>query len=401
MMRANKHYDQNQVVAKNWMEAFQQLASLMDRDTAKTKLIFIDELPWMDKRQSGLITALDYFWNAWASSRTDVKLVVCGSSASWMIKNLLNNKKGLYNRVTNRIKLQPFTLSETQEFLIAIKAKYNKPQIIELFMALGGIPYHLTFVKPKLSVTQNINALFFEDNAKFRDEYELIFASLFNNYQRHIAVVNALATKKKGLFKAEIVKATKIADGGSLTTILNELEASDFIRKYRMPGKTVRSIMYQLNDNFILFYTNFLLKKAVSDNKFWINTLGKPSYNAWAGLAFEMVCLQHTDQIKNALGIGGIQTNMYAWSNGKSQIDLILDRSDNVINLIEIKYADNEYTISKSYEKNLMNKVSEFKEYYKTKKAIWMVLLSTYGLASMANAGLIHTSITADVLFEK
>jgi AAA+ ATPase superfamily predicted ATPase len=140
MMRANKHYDQNQVVAKNWMEAFQQLASLMDRDTAKTKLIFIDELPWMDKRQSGLITALDYFWNAWASSRTDVKLIVCGSSASWMIKNLLNNKKGLYNRVTNRIKLQPFTLSETQEFLIAIKAKYNKPQIIELFMALGAYP---------------------------------------------------------------------------------------------------------------------------------------------------------------------------------------------------------------------------------------------------------------------
>lgn len=399
VLRAHPNYVA-QPGATTWMEAFSQLTEVLDTDTSKIKLVFIDELPWMDTRGSGLLAALDFFWNAWASSRTDIKLIVCGSSASWMIKKILKNKGGLYNRVTNKMKLSPFTLSETEEYLKHLSAKYSRYQIVQLYMALGGIPYYLSFVKPEWSVAQNINTLFFVSDAKFKDEYELVFASLFNNYQRHITVVEALTKKKKGLHKTEIVKETGISDGGSLTTILNELEASDFIRKYAMPGKKVRSAIYQLTDNFVLFYSNFLLKKVVNDENYWMNTIGRPEYNAWSGLAFEMVCLQHTVAIKKGLGIQGIRTNAYAWSNGNAQIDLILDRSDDVINLIEIKFADTEFSVSKDYEKKLLNKLAQFKDTYKTKKAIWMVLMTTYGLLNNTNAEIFNKSLKMDVLFD-
>lgn len=387
--------------ATSWMEAFQHLTTILGADTAKIKLIFIDELPWMDTRGSKLLMALDYFWNSWASARSDIKLLVCGSSASWMIKKLMNNTGGLYNRVTNRMQLKPFTLGETEEYLKQLKAKYSRYQIVELYMALGGIPYYLSFVRPEWSVAQNINALFFTENAKFKNEFNLIFESLFSNHERHIAIVKALTKKKKGLLKAEIVKDTKIPDGGSLTNILRELEASDFIRKYTMPGKRVRNAIYQLTDNFILFYSNFLLKKISNDQNYWINTMGKPAYNAWAGLAFEMVCLQHTNEIKKGLGIDGVYTDTYAWTNGKAQVDLIFDRSDDVINLMEIKFSSTEYTVTDKYLKNLRNKVSEFQNSYHTKKAIWVVMMTTFGLSNKGYGSEIHTSMTMDILFQK
>lgn len=212
-------------------------------------------------------------------------------------------------------------------------------------------------------------------------------------------IVDALVKKKKGMNKAEIVKITGISDGGSLTTILNELEASEFIRIFNMPGKTLRNKLYQLTDQFILFYNNFIMKKSGQDENSWINTLNTPSYNAWAGLSFEMVWLQHTTQLKKLLGISGIQTNTYAWSNDKAQIDLIFDRADKIIHLFEIKFSDKPYTITKKYEQDLMKKLNEFQNHNKTTKAIWLSLLTSHGLENMENAGMIHSVVGIDGLF--
>ena len=398
-LRQSPFYEE-QKEATNWMEAFRYLIKLLEATPDEQKVVFIDELPWMDTRDSGLISAIDFFWNSWASARDDIKFIVCGSSASWMIDHLLKNTKGLYNRVTNRIKLKPFTLKETKAYLTAMGGHYDHYQVVELYMALGGIPFYLNLVKARESASQNINRLFFGEQAKLRDEYYLLFASLFKNYQRHVAIINALAQKKKGLFKSEIVKVSKVKDGGTLTTILKELEASDFIRKYNMPGQKVRNIIYQLTDNFTLFHHNFVEKSARTDDNFWINTINTPSYYAWAGNAFEIVCLLHSQEIKKALGIGGVQTATYAWSNTKSQIDLLFDRKDNVINLIEIKFSHQKFTITKDYEAKLRNKVSEFRESYKTNKALWLVMLTTYGLASVTHAGVVHDSLEIEVLFE-
>lgn len=399
VLRQSPFYEE-QKDADNWMDAFRNLITILEANPDEKKVIFIDELPWMDTKDSGLISAIDFFWNSWASGRNDIKFIVCGSSASWMIDNLLKNTKGLYNRVTNRIKLKPFTLKETKEYLIAMGGNYDNYQVVELFMALGGIPFYLNFVKPQESASQNINRLFFSEQAKLRDEYYLLFASLFKNYQKHITIINALAQKKKGLFKSEIIKLSKLKDGGTLTTILKELEASDFIRKYNMPGQKVRNSIYQLTDNFTLFHHNFIEKSNETDHNFWINIINTPQYYAWAGNAFEIVCLLHSQEIKKALGIAGVQSNTYAWSNTKSQIDLIFDRKDQVINLIEIKFSHSKFTITKDYEAKLINKITEFKESYKTNKAIWLVMLTTYGLASVNNTGSVHNSLEMSVLFE-
>jgi len=398
-LRQSPFYEE-QKEANNWMDAFRNLIKVLEANPDEKKVIFIDELPWMDTMDSGLISAIDFFWNSWASARNDIKFIVCGSSASWMIDHLLKNTKGLYNRVTNRIKLKPFTLKETKAYLTAMGGNYDNYQVVELYMALGGIPFYLNLVKPQESASQNINRLFFSEQAKLRDEYYLLFASLFKNYQKHVAIINALAQKKKGLFKSEIVKASKVKDGGTLTTILKELEASDFIRKYNMPKQKVRNIIYQLTDNFTLFHHNFIEKSEETDFNFWINTINTPSYYAWAGNAFEIVCLLHSQEIKKALGIAGVQSNTYAWSNTKSQIDLLFDRKDNVINLIEIKFSHHKFTITKDYEAKLLNKVSEFRESYKTNKALWLVMLTTYGLASVTHAGAVHDSLEMGVLFE-
>ncbi|MDZ7900938.1 MAG: ATP-binding protein [Arcicella sp.] len=398
-LRQSPFYEE-QKDADNWMDAFRNLIKILEVNPEEKKVIFIDELPWMDTKDSGLILAIDFFWNSWASARNDIKFIVCGSSASWMIDNLLKNTKGLYNRVTNRIKLKPFTLKETKEYLMVMGGSYDNYQVVELYMALGGIPFYLNFIKIQESASQNINRLFFSEQAKLRDEYCLLFASLFKNYQKHIAIINALAQKKKGLFKSEIVKLSKLKDGGTLTTILKELEASDFIRKYNMPGQKVRNIIYQLTDNFTLFYQNFIEKSNDTEPNFWLNIINTPQYYAWASNAFEIVCLLHSQEIKKALGIAGIQSNTYAWSNTKSQIDLIFDRKDHVINLIEIKFSHSKFTIAKDYEAKLLNKLSDFKESYKTNKAIWIVMLTTYGLGSVNNTGSIHNSLEMSVLFE-
>jgi len=390
--------------ATEWFTAFRQLIVLLESSKRSKKIVFLDELPWLDTAQSNFISALEHFWNSWASARNDVILIVCGSAAGWMINKLIHNRGGLYNRVTHRIKLEPFTLKECEEFLKYKSGIFDRYQVVQLYMVLGGIPFYLDQVNPAESAAQNINRLFFEKNAVLRAEFDSLYKSLFDNAEKHIAVIEALSKKAKGLTRGELIKEAKLSTGGSVTRILKELEESNFIRKYASYGKKEQNSLYQLSDFYSLFYLRFVKKASVLDENFWINGLDSPEQRAWSGYAFEQVCLAHIREIKQALGISGVQTATSSWvktgAAPNTQIDLVIDRRDQVINICEMKFSINDFSINKKYAEELRNKVGIFKEETKTRKAVFLTMITTFGLNKNSySASLIQNDLTMDVLF--
>lgn len=397
-LRKSIDYEE-QNAPKNWMEAFAHLKRIVELSTEKKKVIFLDEMPWMDTPRSYFLTALESFWNSWASARKDILLVACGSATSWMINKLIRNTGGLHNRVTARMNIQPFQLAEVKAYFESKGAQYDHYQLVQLYMALGGVPFYLDQVNVTESASQNIDRLFFHNNAMMRGEFRLLFDSLFKSSDKHMAIVSALAKAGKGLNQADIKKATGLKSGGSFTNTLLELEESRFIRSYERIDTASKYTLYQLIDNYSLFYHKFLDGKSNRAKNYWINLNHTPQYYNWAGYAFEIVCLQHIDQIKEALGISGVYTETGSWQNNNAQIDLILDRKDQVINLLEMKFSINEYTIDKKYAQVLQNKIGEFTKQYKSQKAVWLVMLTTYGLKESKYNGLVQKSITMDQLF--
>jgi AAA+ ATPase superfamily predicted ATPase len=380
---ANEGFDLA-VAPENWFAAFQALIKLAEADTRPRKVIFFDELPWFDTYSSDFLTALEHFWNSWASFRTDVLLIGCGSAASWMINQLIHNHGGLHNRITERIPLQPFTLAETEEFLRSKGGIYDRYQIAELYMAMGGIPFYLENVQVNRSVAQNIDRMFFSSRGMLRTEYADLYRSLFKRPTRHIAIVEALSLKAKGLSRKDIVASTKLSDGGTLTKTLDELEQSGFIRRYLPFGKNKRDALYQLIDPFTLFFLTFVRDSKAEGDGAWLAQMDIPRWQAWSGYAFEYLCRNHIDSIKKQLSIGGIYTEISAWRSQDSekgaQIDLIIDRKDRVINLCEMKFSTEVFVISKPYAENLRHKISTFRQETGTKKTVFLTLISAHGL---------------------
>jgi uncharacterized protein len=403
LLKYNPHAEGTEP-AKDWFTAFQQLASLLESGRAGKKIIFLDELPWFDTPQSGFISALEHFWNSWASARADIVLIVCGSAAGWMISKLINNKGGLHNRVTNRIRLEPFTLKECAEFLQSRRANFDRYQIIQLYMVMGGIPFYLEQVDGSQSAAQNINRLCFQKDGILRTEFDNLYRSLFENAGKHTAIVEALSKKTKGLTRSELINEVKLPSGGSLTKILSELEESGFIRKYTAYGNTERNSLYQLIDFYSLFYLRFIRKSSILDDNGWINSLDSPAQRAWSGYSFEQICLAHVKQIKQALGISGVQTATSAWvsnSEPRAQIDLLIDRRDHVINVCEMKFSLNAFTIDKKYAEELRNKIGAFTSEVKTRKSIYLTMITTFGLnKNQYSMSLVQNDLTMDVLFE-
>ena len=392
-------------VANDWFQAFQYLISALEsiQEPGK-KIVFLDELPWLDTPHSIFISALEHIWNSWASARSDVILIVCGSAASWMINELINNTGGLYNRVTHQIALEPFTLAECEAFFRAKSPGFDRYQLLQLYMVFGGIPFYLEAIDTGKSATQNINDLCFAPQGRLRREFGRLYASLFKKADKHIAVVEALAQKSKGLQRGELLKAARLPDGGSATAILRELEESNFIRKYQAYGKKKQKAIYQLADFYSFFYLRFLKNRNRLDEDFWIKGVDTPEVRAWSGYAFEQVCLSHLRQIKNALGIGSVQTQSSVWSGSdgteSAQIDLVIDRRDQVVNLCEIKFSIRPFTIDKTYAENLRRKIGIFKASTKTSKAAWLTFITTFGLTTNVHAqSLVRQSLTMDALF--
>jgi uncharacterized protein len=392
-------------IPATWFEAFQQLIEYAENSKEDRKIIFIDELPWIDTAKSNCISALEHFWNHWASARKDIVLIVCGSAASWMLNKLINNKGGLHNRITQQIKLMPFTLKECEQFLAEKKINWNRYQIVEAYMIMGGIPYYWNALEAGKSAAQNIDTLFFSENGLLKNEFQNLYASLFKNPESHLTIVEALGTKAKGLSRDEIIKYTKSSSSGSTTKIIDELEASGFIRKYYSFNKKAKQSIYQLVDLYSLFYLRFFKENKSATENFWINTLDTPAHRTWSGYAFEMVCLLHSYQIKKKLGIQGIQSSESSWrSNNQkkgAQIDLVIDRKDETVTICEMKFSINPFTIDKKYEENLRNKLGAFRSETKTRKAVMLAMITTYGIKqNQYSLGLVQNDLTMDCLFD-
>lgn len=391
---------------RSWLEAFGLLKDLIRESRDKKKVIFIDELSWMDTPGSGLVTALESFWNGWASARKDIVLIVCASTTSWMLNKIVHNKGGLYNRLTKQIALKPFTLGQCEQFLQSKGIELTRHQILEGYMIMGGIPYYWDFFERGKSLSQNVDALFFAENAPLAHEFDYLYASLFKNPKDYLAIVSALGKHKVGMTRGELLKNAGVGDTGAASKKLAELESCGFIRRYRSFNKKSKGSLYQLMDNFTLFYFKFLAD-GPRDDHFWEVTEDTSRRNAWRGLAFERVCLQHVPQIKEALGVRGVLTEVNSWSckadpglgiHG-SQIDLLIVRRDQVINLCEMKYVADTFAITKKVDESLRHKVSDFKALTKTKSAVHVTIVTTYGLARNEYWGRVQQVVTADDLF--
>ena len=396
-------YDQR---PKNWIEAFNLLKEVIINSSEKKKVVFIDELSWMDTPKSRLIVALEHFWNGWASNRDDVILIVCASATSWMLSNIIHNKGGLYNRLTEQIHLDPFSLSECEEYVKSENIVFTRDQILQFFMIFGGIPYYWTFIKKGRSLAQNIDSILFAKDAPLQDEFKYLYASIFRNPTVHLKLISALGKKKAGMTREELIRESGLSNSGDLTLKLEELESCGFIRKYTAFGMKSKNAVYQLIDSFTLFYYRFMEKRP-TDEHFWSSQINTPTVNTWTGLAFERVCLLHVDRIKEKLGISGVHTDINSWyctANPDagilgSQIDLLIVRADRVINMCEMKYSSSEYVITDKTDKSIKRKVHDLITATKTKYAVHPTLITCHGVLNNAYSNDIQAVITLDDLF--
>lgn len=393
----------------NWMEAFQLLIDFLKKkaeQTNKKTVVFFDELPWLASQRSGFLRGLSFFWNSWAVDQ-NIIVVLCGSAASWMIKKVVQHTGGLHNRITRRIYLEPFTLKETEVFLESRNIYFDRYQIVQMYMAMGGIPHYLKEIEHGKSATQNINQICFSKNGLLRDEFLKLYPSLFNNSENHIAIIKALAEKRIGLTRKALTETAKIPEGGTTQRALEELEQSGFISIYQPFGKKKKEKLYRLTDEYSLFYLQFIDGKIFQETEIWDKLTQTQIYKTWSGYAFESTCLKHIENIKKALQIGGVYSEVSSFfKKGTAeasgvQIDLLIDRNDHVINIFEIKFYNVPFVITKEYAQKLRMKMSLFQSFSKTKKQIFLSMITTFGIVQNSHSlGLIHHNLTIDDLFE-
>ena len=398
----------NKKVPKSWLEAFSLLKDLINLSKEKKKIIFIDELSWMDNNKANFIGGLENFYNSFVSLRDDIVLIVCGSSTSWMLNKVIHNKGGLYNRLTEQINLKPFTLKECEEYVYENNLSMSKLEILNAYMIFGGVPFYWKKLDRRYSLSQNIDYLFFNKQGLLKDEYKYLYASIFKKPEGYIKIIETLSKKKSGLTREEIVDIGNINNSGDLSIKLEELEACGFIQSYIPYGNKKKGTVYQLVDFFTIFYFEFLKNKP-SDENYWSNQLNNPKINTWLGYSFERVCFMHTNQIKQALGISGIQTSFNSFRNNENkqlgingcQIDMLIVRKDNVINICEMKYCNTLYSIDKEFNESINNKINSFNIITNNKKySIKPILITTYGLNDNEYRNSITNLVTLQDLFK-
>ena len=399
----------------NWTQAFTLLERFVEqRDDKGVKILFFDELPWFDTGGAKFVSALEHFWNAWACRRRDIKLIVCGSATTWMLDKVLNSRGGLYNRVTHSILLEPFTLLETEQYFKSRGFGYDRNEILECYMAVGGVAHYLSLFENDRSVAQNIDSLCFTRGGDLVYEFNRIFLSLFRKAEKHIAVITALQTKGMGMTREEIMEQAQQVNNGNLTTLLRELEECNFIRSYVPFGKVKKNKLYQLIDPFVLFYFRFMHDHSNLNAGYWLKMQSTQQFKSWCGYAFEIVCLNHLPQLEHALGIDGSINTMCSWNYRPSvtispdadddlkhsaQIDLLVDRSDQTINICEMKYSRDKYHITSEQDNAMARRVRIFRLVTKTRKSLMPVYVTPHGLADNAYARRMARSVTAKDLF--
>lgn len=398
----NKYSGAYYPVVDNWFDAFSQLQHYLERlHEQKTILVFIDELPWLDTPRSKFLRALELFWNEWASSKCNMKFIVCGSATTWMTNKLLGDKGGLHNRVTRPIRLNSFSLAETEEYLLSKGFQVDRLQMLDGYMVLGGTPFYLSMLRPQYSMIQNIDDLFFAEAAPLREEYDFLFRSLFNDSAKYRRIIELLATKVKGMTKQEIITALKIEDNGNLTEVLDNLCKCDFLRRYNAVGKKERDVMYQLVDHYCLFYIRYVKNDRSQDPHRWSHMLNDGSHKAWSGYAFEQVCLRHVRQIKRKLGIENVLSDVGSWQVPGAQVDLVIERGDRIVNLCEMKYSDKPFSVTKSYLGKMEERRELFRTVTKCTKALHLTIVSPFGIKDNAQSKSIQSVVTLNDLYQE
>lgn len=390
---------------KNWTEAFDALQRLLETyNIPGKKVVFFDEMPWMDTPKSDFVSALENFWNGWANMRDDIVLVACGSATSWMVDKLLHNQGGLFNRITQKIYLRPFKLSEMEQYLDEKHFGWNRYQIAQCYMILGGIPFYLTLLNPKLSLLSNIDELFFADaHAMLRTEYNELYSTLFKRPDNYLAVIRMLTERKEGFTRKEISEKTKLG-GAALSKILSDLEQCDFIFSYARHGNAKNNAIYRIKDFYTLFYYKYVNGIDTKDSLRWTHLSSTPQVSSWQGFSFELLCLLHLDEIKKALGIDRILNDASAWRSRQpeqnTQIDLVIERADHNINLCEMKFSSGMYAIDKGYEQKLRERMSIFLAETMTRCSTRITLVTTYGVLQNKHSGIVNDEVLLDDLFE-
>ena len=387
------------LIPENWFAAFDILRSLiLKENTSERIVIFIDEMPWMDNKKSDFVHAFEHFWNGWASGQKNIMLIVCGSAASWITKKIFKHKGGLYNRTTRQIALKPFTLAECGEYYARRGINVNTQDLIESYMIFGGIPYYMRLMEKQYSLAVNVDRLCFGEAAPLCYEFDRLMDTLFTNPEKHLQVLDALHSKKKGLTREAIVNLIDFGNGGNLTRILIELEECGFIRKSKPFGNGKNRALYHLSDQFLAFHLTFI-KNSGSEN-FWSTYIDNAVHRAWSGYAFEQVCFTHINEIKKALGISGVHANVSSWisrGEGKgAQVDIVIDRADRVINLCEIKFVKGPFEIDRAYDLALREKIEIFRKETKSRKAIHLTMITTYGVKPGKYSGLVQSEVNMD-----
>lgn len=388
-----------ETTAEDWYEIFKRLRVVISKSRQRRKVVFLDELPWMDTQKSEFVKALDLFWNEWGSTRNDLLLIVCGSAASWMVKNIIKNRGGLHNRLTCKLRLSPFSLSETRQFLQAKGIDWMDETIAESYMVMGGIPYYLMQLDKSYSLAQNVDRMFFQENALLADEADNLYKSLFKKSENYVRIVEALTDKRSGLTRAEIVEVTKLSNGGGLTRMLKELTECGFIRVYEPLFK--RDKIYQLCDFYTLFYYMFVKKHKGYDENMWMHIQGKAVYNTWLGLSFERLCFAHASQIRRSLRLDSIATKTYSLYTEKAQMDMVIERADGIVNLCEMKYTQQPYALDKEEAEKISRRMDPLRMLNRKRHNVQCILVTKQEARRNGHYNsMINNNITLEDLFE-
>jgi len=394
------HSGKSNEIPTSWLQAFEQLKAWLSKTKAKGKrVLFFDEFPWLAGRRSGFLSAFEAFWNTFASRDPSLVCVICGSAASWMIQRVINSKGGLHNRATSQIRLKPFTLAETKRYLESRKIELPDFQIAQLYMAIGGVPHYLQRLERGQSAAQQIDRLCFQKDGLLVGEFSNLYRALFENSEQHEAVVRALAKKRAGINRTELAEAADLPSGGTLTKVLSELAESGFIREMPAHNATRKNSIWRLTDEYSLFYLTWIEPNRMAGKNVWLTKSSGQKWKSWCGYAFENLCLSHVPQIKNALGITGVLTEETAWQytstrtqNQGAQIDLLIDRNDQSINICEMKFTESPFVIDKRYASELQNKIAVFRQRTSTGKALFLTMVTAQGVRSNSHSQALVTN---------
>ena len=275
-------------------------------------------------------------------------------------------------------------------------------------MVMGGVALYWSLLDKQYSAVQNIDHLFFNKDAKLQGEFNDLYNSLFKHPEAYKSIVVTLGKHLSGLTRQELLKHTGQADNGVFSDRLEELEECGFVMRIRAFPKNKKEAIYKLCDNYTIFYFKYI-KANIGIEDFWAKNFKSHSIKSWSGFAFERVCLQHISQIKKAIGIAAVATTEHAWryvpadgeKNDKgAQIDLLIDRDDNIINVCEMKWASEEFVIQKKDDADLRNKVSTLERETGTKKAVHVTMVTTYGVKHNIYYDEIQSEVAQDQLFD-